>query len=171
MATSITLISSTTLTSSTTSYSFSSIPSTFTDLKLVYSGRCLESVSGPTTTVSFNSSTSTLASYWLTGDGGTATAATSSAFLLIPSPSSGLDTANTFGNAEIYIPNYTSSNDKVYSSEGAGETNATTEYTFLVSGRWSNSAAITSITLSFGYPGTRSWVANSSFYLYGIKNS
>ena len=76
-------------------------------------------------------------------------------------------TADTFTNFEIYIPGYASSTYKNFSIDSAQETNATTAYTELWAMLWSNSAAITSITLN----SDANWVSGSSFYLYGIKNS
>lgn len=73
-------------------------------------------------------------------------------------------TANTFGSAEIYIPNYTSANYKSISAETVSENNATSAYITLTAGLWSNTAAITSITFSYGID----WVTNSTFTLYGV---
>lgn len=81
-------------------------------------------------------------------------------------------TANTFGNLEVYIPNYTSGANKVASISLASEDNASG---FSGSGTgnamegvsahlWRNTSAITSITITGG-------LAGSSYYLYGIKNS
>jgi hypothetical protein len=53
----------------------------------------------------------------------------------------------TFGNAIIYIPNYTSSNNKSISVDSVNENNDTEAYAMLTAGLWSNSAAITSIKL------------------------
>jgi hypothetical protein len=56
-------------------------------------------------------------------------------------------TANTFGNTEFYIPNYTSSNYKSFSVDGVTENNATAAFA-LYAGLWSNTAAITSFRLN-----------------------
>lgn len=79
---------------------------------------------------------------------------------------SDLATANTFGNAEIYIPNYTGSNNKSYSVDAVSENNGTTAIATLTAGLWSNTAAITTIQLA-PYVGT-AFLANSTFYLYGV---
>jgi hypothetical protein len=83
-------------------------------------------------------------------------------------PDFGLDgstsTATTFGNAEIYIPNYTSTTSKPLSGFGVSETNATAASMAVIAGLYRNSTAIASITLTcFG-----NFVTGSSFYLYGI---
>ena len=74
-------------------------------------------------------------------------------------------TSSTFGNAEIYIPNYTSSNQKSYSCDAVSENNATTAYAHLIAGLYTGTAAITSIKL---FNGSGNLVANSTFYLYGV---
>ena len=78
-------------------------------------------------------------------------------------------TANSFGNGEIYISNYTGSTNKPYSADYVLENNATTAYAGLDSGIRNNTAAITSIYLS--PEPTSNFMQYSNFYLYGIKNS
>jgi hypothetical protein len=77
-------------------------------------------------------------------------------------------TASTFANNEVTIPNYTSSNFKSYSVDSVTENNATQAYAIFVAGLWSNTAAITSITLGLS---SANFVQYSTAYLYGIKNS
>jgi hypothetical protein len=77
-------------------------------------------------------------------------------------------TSSTFGNAELYIPNYTASVNKSVSIDMVSEQNATSTYMGLVAGLWSNTAAITSITLT----GASGNIAEySSATLYGIKKA
>lgn len=76
-------------------------------------------------------------------------------------------TANTFGNAEIYIPNYSGSNYKSVSADTVSENNAASAYATLTAGQLSNTAPITSIT--FYYTAASIWAQHSSFHLYGIK--
>jgi hypothetical protein len=76
-------------------------------------------------------------------------------------------TANTFSNGDLYIPNYTSSNYKSVSGDIVIESNSATNYVnylALQAGLWSNTAAITSITI--GCDGN--WKQYSTFYLYGV---
>jgi hypothetical protein len=169
MANTFELIEAKTLTTATASITFSSIPATFTDLKLVMSTR-LDSASGATFNyITFNGTTTGY--YIRTAEGsGSSTASTNASIR-----DAGLDqgtsyTSNTFSNTEIYIPNYTSSNYKSYSVDTVTENNATTAYMELVAGSWSNTAAISSIQISPD-TGGRNYVQYSTFYLYGIKNS
>jgi len=78
-------------------------------------------------------------------------------------------TSNTFGNNEYYIPNYTSANFKTMSGDSVTENNATEAYVELTAGLFSNTGAITSITIADGNSST--FVQHSTFYLYGISNS
>ena len=76
------------------------------------------------------------------------------------------DTANTFSNNSIYIPNYTGSNNKSVSVDSVYENNATTAGQHLVSGLWASSAAITSVKLTEGFG--NNWVQYTTATLYGI---
>ena len=78
-------------------------------------------------------------------------------------------TASTFGNGDIYIPNYAGSNYKSASADTVSENNASTGYDDMTAGLWSNTAAITSIAISSFTSSTI--IQYSTFYLYGIKNS
>jgi hypothetical protein len=156
------------------SVTFSSIPSGYTDLKIVVSARNTESDSaGGLFYVNFNGSSANLSSRVLyaygSGSGSLSSTAASAIFGYITSSGS---TASTFGNAEIYIPNYTSSNNKSVSVDAVNENNATDGRQDIVAGLWSSSSAITSITIysariSDG-SASGNFVANSTFTLYGI---
>ena len=76
-------------------------------------------------------------------------------------------TASTFGNAEIYIPNYASSNNKSVSADFVSETNAADAIFGLTAGLWANTSAITSIKLT----PAAAFAQYSTATLYGIKNS
>jgi hypothetical protein len=78
-------------------------------------------------------------------------------------------TASTFGNAQIYFPNYADSNYKSFSSDSVSENNATAARIYATAGLWSQTAAITSIKITPLY-GTL-FLQHSTAYLYGIKNS
>jgi hypothetical protein len=151
------------------SVTFSNIPDAskgYTDLKVVYTAR--SSNTGPSNTIdlSFNGSTSSFTNLYLQAPGpasGTNFARYSGGM------NSSVETANTFSNGEIYIPNYTGSNNKSYSADFVYENNSSSGYGVgMVADLWSNTAAITSITLT-GYAGN--FVQYSTFYLYGISNS
>ena len=148
------------------SVTFSGIPQTgYTDLVLKISGRTSENSVYGGCYISFNGTAYNSTGKLLESDGSAASASsfTNGSISFIAGNTA---TANTFGNAEIYIPNYTSSNYKSYSSDGVGENNATLALAQLDSGLWSNTAAITSITLDAYLSNT--FVQGSTFYLYGV---
>ena len=159
------------------SITFSSIPADYTDLMVTlsfrssasaaydpillrfngsdtgYSGRVLEaSVGFFTTTESVTTATSAQATgTWarITGTG----------------VSTDNHTANTFGNAQIYIPNYTSSEYKSLSCDQVGENNATQATLEITANLWSNTSAITSLALALKDGSIKQY---SSATLYGI---
>lgn len=168
MATTFELIDKAELTGTQSVIDFTSIPSTYTDLQLVVSLRDSGSNVYSLAYVKFNNTTSNLSSRGVEGDGSSPTSYNNGTVLYINSANGNSSTANTFCNSSIYIPNYTSSNYKSVSVDGVMENNATTAYSSLQAGLWSNTAAINQITL---YSSTGSWLQYSSAYLYGIKNS
>ena len=149
---------------------FTSIPATYTDLCFLLSFRAANSGSAGYdfyADMSFNGSTSTatfrrLAGYITTVASDTGTRLYAASFL------GNTGTANTFGNGQVYIPNYASSNYKSYGSESAAETNSTNNYLDMTAGLWSNTAALTSVTFT---PSAGNFAQYSSATLYGIKNS
>lgn len=148
---------------------FDNIPQTgYTDLVLKMSTRD----DRPTVTtngmrVAFNGSTSSFTFRALYGSG-SGTGSYTGTNVAGVATSAGA-TANTYSNCEMYIPNYTSSNYKSYSVDAVPENNATTSYMELEAGLWSNTAAITSVTISFdsSFGGT-GLLSGSTFSLYGI---
>ena len=176
MATTYTLIASNTVGSGGTStVTFSAIPGTYTDLLLRISARA--NVNNYGIRVRFNSDTGTNYT-WLRLEGNGASASSNSnttygspynTFIYSSANNQSTQTANTFGNMDLYIPNYAGSNNKSTSHDGANENNGTDAYANLIAGLWSNNAAITSITLTGD--GTVDLVQYSTFYLYGISNS
>ena len=153
------------LTQSAASVTFDNLPTSgYTDLKVVASSR--ESSSGGVGQVmyiSFNGSTASFSGKYLQGNGSAASSGSLARFAALNTDSSA--TANTFANSEIYIPNYRSSNFKSFSGDTVSENNATLAPSELLAGLWSDTAAITSITLT---PTAGSFVANSTFSLYGV---
>ena len=150
------------------SVTFSSIPQTgYTDLKLVWSARGTGGLVYDTTKITFNGNASSYSTRYLQGSGSAASSGTSGASTYLEIiDEGGAATASTFSNSEIYIPNYTGSTNKSVSSDAVSETNATTIYMRLSAGLWSNTAAITSITLT--PDASAAYAANSTFSLYGI---
>ena len=151
------------------SVTFSGIPQTgYTDLVVKFSGRNTDT-GGSITRLQFNGDSATNYSVKaLTGNGATATSysAASQSYVTYIALNCASETANTFGNAEIYIPNYTSSNQKSVSVDSISENNAATAYVFMDAGLWTGTSAITSITLL--NPGSTTFTQYSTFYLYGV---
>jgi hypothetical protein len=144
---------------------FTSIPSTYTDLEILVSGRT--SGSGNGLFITFNSNTSNYTNLALQGNGTSAGSyGTYERNAGMISESS--ETSNTFGSTKIYIPNYAGSNNKSYSADATSENNSSLGYMNLVAGLWSNTSAITSISLSTTGGG---FVQHSTAYLYGISNA
>ena len=158
------------------SIDFTSIPQTYTDLLVVVSARNDAAVTNGNLGLRPNGATTNQSILYLIGNG-------SGAYTGIQNPST-LDlwtyccgdgaTANTFSNNYYYIPNYTSSNNKSMTADGALETNATATAMGLHSLLWSSTAAITSITLVTRNNNTgasANFKQYSTATLYGIKNS
>ena len=149
------------------SMSFSSIPSTYTDLCLKISARGTQSAAYATYTLSFNGSTSNRSMRQLYGSGSSVTSSTEPSNIGTDAVGANA-TANTFSNTEIYIPNYAGSTNKSLSIDGVTENNATEAYTELYAALWSNTAAINSVTLT---PLSGTFAQYSTATLYGIKSS
>ena len=159
------------LNASAASVTFANIPQTgYTDLKVVASTRQSSGNAQENNLIQFNSTTTNYYDRILYGSGsgvGSITDSNTTAGLQYFYSPSGGATANTFSNTEFYIPNYTSSNNKSVSYDSVDENNATAAYAFLGAGLWSNTAAITSITLKPAN-GANSYVQYSTFSLYGL---
>lgn len=149
------------------SIDFTSIPSTYTDLMVRVSGRL--SVTDIGVYMYFNSDT-TAANYSFInvyGNGANTFSINSSAEAIGTYLNESGYTASTFGSSDIYIPNYTSSNKKSFSTDTTTENNATTSYAVLLAGLWSGTSAITGIKLQPRTSGN--FVQYSTATLYGIK--
>ena len=168
-------LAKTVLTGTQATITFSNIPSTYTDLIVFTSARTNANIirdnikmtiNGASTNYSeqiiysVESSTSISAFYqsanWLN--------------LLYANGNSSSGTSNTFNSLEIYFSNYTSSTAKPISSTSVSERNLNQGW-WLSPGAhlWNNTQAITSLTF---VPTTgTNFLADTSFYLYGIKNS
>ena len=170
MANTYTLIASVTVGSGgAATIDFSSIPGTYTDLVIKYSlGSSSTTDDYLGVKYTFNSSTANFSYRHLYGTG----SATGSGNGTTNNPSgymqAGLTTSSVFANGETYLPNYAGSTNKSFSTDSVVENNATLGFDDLLAGLWSNTAAITSITLT---PASGSFVQYSTAYLYGIKNS
>jgi hypothetical protein len=159
-----TLIQKTTLNASAASITFSSIPQTFTDLVVRLSGRSTRAAVDDNPIVKFNGSASNYTERRLAGDGTTAVSYTATTIYAGVVPAT-TGTASTFGNIEIYIPNYTSANYKSVSIDAVSERNATASWVELDAALWSDTAAITSIALSLS---ASDFAQYTSVSLYGV---
>lgn len=165
-----TLIDQTTLGSSQASIDFTSITADYTDLQLLIFPRVTENNVAVNLYGKFNSSSSGYTNKRLygygSGTGSDSDPSGGNAFSL-GLINGAASTSNTFGNISLYIPNYASSNYKSLSVDSVGEENGTSPFATLAAGLWSNTSAITAISI---YAST-DLVAGSSAYLYGIKNT
>jgi len=168
MATQFTLINSTAVGSTpVSSVTFNSIPSTYTDLlvKMSVSTNASGTASANGTNINFNGVTTNRLYRRLEGNGSSVSSDTNAN---IPIGTVNASSSNYFSNQEIYIPNYNSCYYKSTIVQSVVEYNSPTATQDLVSGLWSSTAAITSLTI---YPDAGSFIQYSTFYLYGIKNS
>ena len=173
MANTFELISSVTVGSGGVStFSFTSIPSTYTDLCLRLSlkgtGTAL-----PDVIMQFNGdSGSNYATKELAGTGGALSSngpyTTTNAHFQMNSTDT---TASTFTNTEVYIPNYSISGvAKMFSSDAVNENNSVSTYVQIriIGWKWTGTAAINSILFSTN---VGAYAQYSTAYLYGIKKS
>jgi hypothetical protein len=154
-----------------TSIDFTSIPSGYTDLKVVASLRC-------TGAGDFNlylkiNTSSANGSWGQNFSTGTAVSTGTSASLMYLGPTdrttSGGNTASVYANHHIYIPNYTLSQTKIIRSSAYQEDGTTSAYTQMGGIKWSSNSAITALSLYL--ESTNPLLQYSTATLYGIKNS
>jgi len=161
------LIETKTLTTAAASIEFTFIPNRFTDLLLLYSFRDTRTNSSfrvQSTFLSFNNLTTNFSARTLLGTGTGAGSSNTTARFAGWHPDAA-STSNTFGNGTLYISNYSGSTNKSYSVDAVSENNETTAYQALIAGLWSNTAAITGITMTTD--GTN-YAVGSTVSLYGI---
>jgi PhoPQ-activated pathogenicity-related protein len=145
---------------------FSSIPSTYTDLLLKLSlrdnrsGYAINSAS-----IKFNSTSTTYVGRQIYYSSGSLGSGTSTAWG-IPSP---VDTSYIFTNTDIYIPNYANNKHKAFVVDNAAEGNGSYYEITMITGLWQDTTAISNV--SFSAAGSASFVEYSSATLYGIKSS
>ena len=175
MANTFELIASSTVGSGgSSSVTFSSIPNTYTDIKLVICAAFSTSPFGGGNTwyelnINGGGANANLTGYMVYTDG-TAYSNTSVVGGYAPD-SSNTNAPYSFSNSEIYFTNYTSSVAKTISAEAVAEANTSNTKITFHGIRWSpgTQTAITSIALTGRSSAT--FAQYSNFYLYGIKNS
>lgn len=151
---------------------FANIPQTYTDLKIVISAR--SNVAGTNNDLMFyrfnGDASNSYIGRWLSGDGSTTYSnnQTATAYGIpryaIPGATA---TASTFGNFEMYIPNYRESTNKSVSIDSVSENNATAGYQNMQADLWQKTSPITSFAI-YPYNGS-AFTQYSSATLYGIR--
>lgn len=149
------------------SISFSSIPSTYTDLCLKWSSRSTNAASSATLLINFNGSGSNFSWKRLRGTGAAADSYEESSVNLYSTSDGATATASTFSNGEMYIPNYSGAAYKSWSVDSVTENNATGAVAVLIAGLWSNTAAINAISFTTD----SNFDQYTSMTLYGISKS
>jgi hypothetical protein len=150
--------------STTASITFASIPQTFTDLLIVFSGRSDRSNAFDNIRIMPNGLATNVSSRILFGSGSGASGFSEAYVSGYTAANSA--TSNTFGNSSIYIPNYAGSTAKSFSIDSVGENNATSSAQAITAGLWNVTTAITSIVLDQG--DGSNWLQYTSATLYGI---
>lgn len=150
---------------------FTSIPATYTDLLILMSTRVTASggsADGEYVTINFNSTGALADSRAIYGGGGAVGSFTKTdgEFAYVVDTN---NTANTFNNDMLYIPNYAGSNKKSFSVDNAQESNSSGgSYLNLWASLWDDTSAITSIKLNAP---TGTFQQYSTATLYGIKKN
>lgn len=151
---------------------FSNIPQTYTDLRIVYSSRDTNANSGNAfaninLTINGDSLTnySSLLLYGLGTSVGYSNLPSASGIGVLYHPSSSA-TSSTFSSNEVNFLDYSGSNHKIIISDGNALTNSASPFNYLTVGKWTNTSAITSINLQ----SMTLFNQHSTFTLYGIKN-
>lgn len=165
------LISSNILSSTTASVTFSSIPTTYTDLVLKVNIRHSTGfVNTMAVKINSGNTISYVVLYGANSSAGSFSGSTTSSDNGLISDGNS-NTASTFSSGEVYLPNYNSTEYKQFLATSFGEQNGTTGWQINVVGNSIISTSpITSIQIIDAVNGY-SMLSGSSFYLYGISNS
>lgn len=177
MATAYILIESITVgAGGTNSFTFTSIPQTYTDLILKISARSnvtgAQRHSGDTSTTLNGDTGSNYYNKLLQGNpaiapyGESYNAGPTTSFVWSALLANADNAANIFGNSEMYFPNYTGNNFKSMNSNSCNENNTSNSSIHISAGYWANTVAITSITCSVS-----TMLQHTTAYLYGISNA
>jgi len=148
---------------------FTAISGSYTDLAIYFSARGVATSDFPAAGMKFNSSSTSYSSRFLLGSGSSASSGSGgSTYIRLGNADGSAQTGSTFANTFIYIPNYAGSNNKSVSVDMVSENNATAAYANLSAGLWSNTAAITSISLFIDGANLAEYTTAT---LYGISKS
>jgi hypothetical protein len=149
------------------SVGFTSIPGTYTDLVLLSSLRSVNAANDLAMTLAFNGSTSNFTSRYLYGNTPGGSGVSGSNGYYHGNVNGAGSTASIFTSTSLYVPNYAGSTNKSYSLDNTMANTNVFSYLFLVAGLWSQTAAITSITIT----NASNFAQYSSASLYGISKS
>jgi hypothetical protein len=170
MATYIQIASVTVGAGGAASMDFTSIPQTYTDLVVKLSTRTNGTNGNLRNTLAgITSGVYSEKAVYGTGSSAASFGNTSQAFSATIYTDNTNYTASTFANSEWYIPNYTSANNKSFSTDSVVETNGTAVLAVLGAGLMANTSAVTSISIAPISPDN--FVQYSTATLYGISKS
>lgn len=153
-----------------TSVTFNNIPTTYTDLKIVISGRERDAIStAQYVFMTFNGGTTNFSDTILLTNNSSTVSSTRNSYgagniVMDGYISSGTATANTFGIIETYIPSYTSTNFKQFMTDSVTENNSSSVLMSMQAQLWRNIGPINSISFST----YTAFAQHSTFTLYGI---
>lgn len=148
---------------------FNNIPQNYTDLTILGSLRGAATSDFPAVVMQFNGSNTAYSGRGILGSGSAVSSFTEgSTFARIGNVPGSVQTASTFGNFLVYIPNYTSSSSKSISIDSVSESNTTAAFSNFMANLWSNTSAITSISMQV-QAGVSNLAQHSSATLYGIR--
>lgn len=151
------------------SVSFLNIPQTYTDLLIKVSARTVRAADEDGLYMSINGSNSN-GSIDIESNGSSASSVNSGSSYGVnwtTRVNGNTATTYTFGNADIYISNYTSQFTKSILIDGVTENNATVAYMNLVGASGTgNSDGVKSLTFACN----ANFAQYTTFHLYGIKN-
>lgn len=152
------------------SIDFTSIPATYTDLVVMISARGSNAAQYVDAYLRFNGSSTNYSGKSLVGSGSTVGSYSEPTTGIRIDVDAASNTASTFSNHFVYIPNYTSSNYKSASVDAVYESNTSSNnQLWFIGNLWSNTAAINQVTFVAG--SSSSFVQYSTAYLYGVKNA
>ena len=169
MPSTYTPIATATSSGSTSTFSFTSISSTYTDLILVCSLRSSFALTDHDTLIRVNGSTSTIYSRTkLEGDGSSASSSrnTSQTGFYSGQVQGASSTSGVFSTQIVQLMNY--SNATTYKTF-LSRNNTPTNYVSAVVGLWRNTAAINQVDI-LNADGSN-WVSGSTATLYGVKSA
>ena len=165
------LIASQTLASAASSITFSSIPASWTDLRLILVGTFSTGVPGYPPSLQFNGDTATNYSYTLVNGSGASASSLSqpSYYWIYCGQNTGWSTTLP-SMASMDIFSYAGSTNKTSLIASSNDLNGSGNSERVV-GLWCSTAAITSIKLSINNNASYSYAIGTTATLYGIKSA